>query len=44
MSGVDRISVGAITHSASALDLGLDIEIGHGGDSGGARHATGAER
>jgi nicotinate-nucleotide pyrophosphorylase (carboxylating) len=44
MSGVDRISVGAITHSASALDLGLDIEIGHGGDSGGARHSTGAER
>jgi len=27
MSGVDRISVGAITHSAPALDLGLDIEI-----------------
>jgi nicotinate-nucleotide pyrophosphorylase (carboxylating) len=24
-SGVDRISVGAITHSASALDLGLDL-------------------
>ncbi len=25
-TGVDRISVGALTHSASALDLGLDIE------------------
>ena len=24
-SGVDRISVGALTHSAVALDLGLDI-------------------
>jgi len=23
-SGVDRISVGALTHSALALDLGLD--------------------
>ncbi|MXN66060.1 carboxylating nicotinate-nucleotide diphosphorylase [Stappia sp. GBMRC 2046] len=27
-TGVDLISVGAITHSASVLDLGLDIEIG----------------
>jgi nicotinate-nucleotide pyrophosphorylase (carboxylating) len=26
-SGVDIISVGALTHSARALDLGLDIEI-----------------
>jgi nicotinate-nucleotide pyrophosphorylase (carboxylating) len=26
MTGVDRISVGAITHSAPALDIGLDIE------------------
>jgi len=25
-SGVDRISVGALTHSAPALDIGLDIE------------------
>ena len=24
-TGVDRISVGALTHSAPALDLGLDI-------------------
>ena len=24
-SGVDRISVGALTHSAPALDIGLDI-------------------
>ena len=27
-SGVDLISVGALTHSVSALDLGLDIEVG----------------
>jgi nicotinate-nucleotide pyrophosphorylase (carboxylating) len=27
-TGVDLISVGALTHSASVLDLGLDIEIG----------------
>ena len=27
-SGVDIISVGALTHSAPALDLGLDIELG----------------
>jgi nicotinate-nucleotide pyrophosphorylase (carboxylating) len=27
-SGVDRISVGAITHSATALDLGLDLVVG----------------
>src|SRR5262249_36918817 len=26
VTGVDRISVGAITHSAQALDIGLDIE------------------
>jgi nicotinate-nucleotide pyrophosphorylase (carboxylating) len=26
MTGVERISVGAITHSAAALDIGLDIE------------------
>ena len=26
-TGVDMISVGALTHSASVLDLGLDIEI-----------------
>ena len=26
MTGVDRISVGALTHSAQALDIGLDIE------------------
>ncbi|MCZ2342126.1 MAG: hypothetical protein LC104_10075, partial [Bacteroidales bacterium] len=25
-TGVDRISVGAITHSATALDIGLDYE------------------
>ena len=27
-TGVDRISSGAITHSAPALDIALDIEIG----------------
>ena len=27
-TGVDRISVGALTHSAPALDIGLDIEGG----------------
>lgn len=27
-TGVDLISVGALTHSAAVLDLGLDIEIG----------------
>lgn len=26
LTGVDRISVGALTHSASALDIGLEIE------------------
>ena len=26
-SGVDMISVGALTHSARALDIGLDVEI-----------------
>lgn len=27
LTGVDRISVGAITHSAVALDIGLDVEL-----------------
>jgi nicotinate-nucleotide pyrophosphorylase (carboxylating) len=26
LTGVERISVGAITHSAAALDIGLDVE------------------
>jgi len=26
LTGVDRISVGALTHSATALDISLDIE------------------
>ena len=26
LTGVDRISVGALTHSATALDIGLDVE------------------
>lgn len=34
LSGVDRISVGAITHSAPALDLGLDFEFADGSTSG----------
>lgn len=29
-SGVDYIAVGALTHSAPALDIGLDIEFGDG--------------
>jgi len=32
-AGVDRISVGALTHSAAALDLGLDIEAQDAGDA-----------
>jgi nicotinate-nucleotide pyrophosphorylase (carboxylating) len=28
-TGVDVISVGALTHSARALDLGLDVKISH---------------
>ncbi len=28
-TGVDRISVGALTHSAPSLDLGFDIDAGH---------------
>lgn len=27
LTGVDRVSVGAITHSAPALDIGLDLEL-----------------
>jgi nicotinate-nucleotide pyrophosphorylase (carboxylating) len=27
LTGVDRIAVGAITHSAKALDIGLEIEV-----------------
>ncbi len=26
-TGVDRIAVGAITHSAAALDIGLDVDV-----------------
>jgi nicotinate-nucleotide pyrophosphorylase (carboxylating) len=28
LTGVDRIAVGALTHSATALDIGLDVEEG----------------
>jgi nicotinate-nucleotide pyrophosphorylase (carboxylating) len=28
-TGVDRISIGALTHSAPALDLALDFESGY---------------
>lgn len=27
LTGVDRISVGALTHSATALDIGMDVEV-----------------
>jgi nicotinate-nucleotide pyrophosphorylase (carboxylating) len=27
LTGVERIAVGAITHSAPALDIGLDLEV-----------------
>ena len=33
-TGVDVISVGALTHSAAALDLGLDIELDRAGHPG----------
>ncbi|WP_445154021.1 carboxylating nicotinate-nucleotide diphosphorylase [Arthrobacter sp. Hor0625] len=35
-TGVDIISVGALTHSVTALDLGLDVELGAGPDAPGA--------
>ena len=31
-TGVDVISIGGLTHSVAALDLGLDIELRPGGD------------
>ncbi|HEX9226581.1 MAG TPA: hypothetical protein VF885_07970, partial [Arthrobacter sp.] len=31
-TGVDVISIGGLTHSVAALDLGLDIELGPGRD------------
>lgn len=40
-TGVDVVSVGALTHSARALDLGLDIDISLG-DAGGSAGAAGA--
>ncbi|RWZ64689.1 carboxylating nicotinate-nucleotide diphosphorylase [Labedella populi] len=36
-TGVDVISVGALTHSARALDLGLDVTINTNADTGGRR-------
>jgi nicotinate-nucleotide pyrophosphorylase (carboxylating) len=41
-TGVDVISVGALTHSVRALDLGLDVEVGgaRGAGSQGAGPAT----
>jgi nicotinate-nucleotide pyrophosphorylase (carboxylating) len=33
-AGVDVISVGALTHSVRALDLGLDVEVGGAGGAG----------
>ncbi|MEM9380866.1 MAG: ATP-binding protein [Planctomycetota bacterium] len=41
-SGVDRISMGALTHSAPALDLSLELEFA-GGPAPGARRAASAE-
>jgi nicotinate-nucleotide pyrophosphorylase (carboxylating) len=35
-TGVDFISVGALTHSSPALDLGLDV-LAHGSEAGGRR-------
>ena len=35
LSGVDRISVGALTHSAPALDVAMDIAVGPAGAAGG---------
>ncbi|MEM9799754.1 MAG: carboxylating nicotinate-nucleotide diphosphorylase [Planctomycetota bacterium] len=40
-SGVDRISMGALTHSAKALDLSLELEFD--GPEPGARRAASAE-
>lgn len=39
-SGVDRISMGALTHSAPALDLSLDLEFQGPGGGGGRRPAS----
>ncbi len=39
-TGVDVISVGALTHSARALDLGLDVVISTGTAVDGCRRAT----
>ena len=41
-SGVDRISMGALTHSAPALDLSLELEFA-GGPAPNARRAASAE-
>ena len=42
-SGVDRISMGALTHSAPALDLSLNLEFDDGkGEEGGPSAGTGA--
>jgi nicotinate-nucleotide pyrophosphorylase (carboxylating) len=40
-TGVDVVSVGALTHSARALDLGLDVDV-TGASAGGDVDATGA--
>jgi len=36
-SGVDRIAIGAITHSVAALDIGLDVEVDGRPDAGSSR-------
>ena len=43
-AGPDRISVGALTHSAPVLDLGLDLVCDRLGRSGDVRQATAGRR
>jgi nicotinate-nucleotide pyrophosphorylase (carboxylating) len=44
-AGADLISVGALTHSAAVLDIGLDLEPGAGPDVGpGPDPGPGTER
>jgi nicotinate-nucleotide pyrophosphorylase (carboxylating) len=40
-SGVDCISVGALTNAAGVLDIGLDLEVGGGGTGGGCHEPGG---
>lgn len=36
-TGVDYIAIGALTHSAPSLDIGLDLDVADGDGDGGAR-------